>query len=455
MSDYDFDTLKKLAYDACIKTYDLYSEIAPEQLGTRITTVYRPKGDSGMTGLHALFPRYQSSITLDKFNEVWNSEENIKFLTVLSECPLLPDHMAFDSSNVDSWMRMQAMYLIQNPLHSALDKTAMINFIDGSDNPEAWALEKEYLIDSINSSILYLIEYPANNVHYIKAICPIFNIEFNANEIILSKEIKIKEWSTRDRAILMSSHHDAFLWQDDFGRGPTFSKYFIEMELNVKAGASPHEAIASNIDCIKWAAMTAANSENPPSEGVCIVLTKGGTRLNSIRREDSLKGEKYSLNQQKLDTFISLFYKFNNSVTKNYGLDKALWHFGRSCTSSIQRDILLEAVIGIDSIVSSDSRDSFYRFCLHGSALLKANDSRIDATIYEELKQIYGRRSSAAHGTGPIANKQSDLHEKARLYLSKMIESVLILNENKTLSIDKDNEVAKAVQVFVINKVLN
>ena len=455
MSDYDFDTLKKLAYDACIKTYDLYSVITPEQLGTRITTVYRPKGDSGMSGLHALFPRYQSSITLDRFNEIWNSEESIAFLTVLSECPLLPDHMAFDDANADSWMRMQAMYLIQMPLHGALNKTAMINFIDGNDNPEAWSLENDYLIEKIDNSIKDLIEYPANNIHYIKAICPILNIEFNSNEILLSDEVKIKEWSIRDRAILLSKHDDAYLWQEDFSRSPTFSKYFIEMELNITAGESAHEVIANNIDCLKWAAMRAADSELPPSEGVCIILTKGGTRLNSIRREDGINGVNLALKQEELDKFVKLYSSFNNSIAKAYGLDKALWHFGRSCSSIIERDILLESAIGIDSIVSNESRDSSYRFRLHGSALLSFTDPTIKETAYKELSNIYDKRSSAAHGTGSIKRGGENLHEKARSYLAKMIESVLVLNENNNLNVDKDNKVPNAIQKYIISKVIN
>ena len=455
MSDYDFDTLKKLAYDACIKTYDLYSKITPEQLGTRITTVYRPKGDNGMTGLHAHFPRYHSSITLAKFNEIWNSEENIAFLTALSQCPLLPDHMAFDNASADSWMRMQAMYLIQGPIHSALNRTAMINFIDGNDSPEAWSLERDYLIDAIDKTIKELIEYPANNIHYIKAICPILNIEFNSNEIILSEEVKIKEWSIRDRAILLSKYDDAYLWQEDLGRSPTYSKYFIEMELNITAGELPYEVIVNNIDCLKWAVMRATDSEQPPSEGVCIILTKGGARLNSIRREDGTKGVNLALKQEDLDKFVKLYSSFNNSIAKVYGLDKALWHFGRSCSSIIERDILLESAIGIDSIVSNESRDSSYRFRLHGSALLSFVDPTIKETVYKELSNIYDKRSSAAHGSGPIKGRGENLHEKARSYLAKMIESVIVLNENNNLNVDKNNTVPTAIQKYIISKVLN
>ena len=44
----------------------------------------------------------------------------------------------------------------------------------------------------------------------------------------------ILEWSIRERAILMSMYHGAFLQQEDMSRHPSFYKYFIEMELNIE-----------------------------------------------------------------------------------------------------------------------------------------------------------------------------------------------------------------------------
>ena len=208
------------------------------------------------------------------------------------------------------------------------------------------------------------------------------------------------------------------------------------MKLNITSGESGHEVISNNIDCLKWAAMRAADSELPPTEGVCIILTKSGSRLNSIRREDGIgtMGVNLNLKQEELDKFVKLYSSFNSSNAKIYGLDKALWHFGRSCLSTIERDILLESAIGIDSIVSNDSRDSAYRFQLHGSALLSFIDPKIKETVYKELSNIYKRRSSAAHGTGSMKKSGENLHEKARTYLAKMMESVLVLNDNNNLN---------------------
>ena len=454
MSNYDFDNLKKLAYDACIRTCELLSELTPEQLGVRVRSIYRPNEYNCLSEFNALLPNYHSRITYDKFCEIWESKESLSFLAELSGCPLLPDYMASDKKDISSWNRLQAGQLIQSSLDSALDRTAIIHFIDGNNNPKTWSLDESILIEIINNSIEGLIEYPANNIHYIKAICPIREVEFPNRETIFSEGVKIKEWSIRERAILMSMYHDAFLQQEDMSRRPSFYKYFIEMELNIEPGKSAHEAIVNNIDGLKWAIMMATNSDQPPSEGICFILTKSGMRLNSIRREDRLKHATFKLGALTSKKCVSLFTGLNKSFSEDYGLNNALWHFGRSCTSAIERDTLLEAAIGIDSIVSPGGGDSLYKFCLHGAALLTAIDTSIDINIFKNLKDIYACRSSAAHGIKSTSKGQPSLPEKTRFYLAKMIESVLTLNEQDVLKINKGSKVADAVQQFVIDRVI-
>src|SRR5207237_791197 len=123
-----------------------------------------------------------------------------------------------------------------------------------------------------------------------------------------------------------------------------------------------------------------------------------------------------------------------------------LWHFGRSCVASLERDVLLEAVIGLDALLVPGSGESTYRFSLHGAVLIGAGTGR-GTQVKAELQDLYNARSGAAHGDRRGANSKA---RRARQVLAQAIErtAALILDGK----LDMSKKLPHAIQQYVIER---
>ena len=129
-------------------------------------------------------------------------------------------------------------------------------------------------------------------------------------------------------------------------------------------------------------------------------------------------------------------------------LDRALWLLGRAYNAALPRDVLLDAVVGLESLLVPGPGEAAYRFALHGTAILAA-----DHKVHDDLRKIYHLRSSAAHaGT---ADDFSSLAPRARQLLAHVVFAIVDLIDTKAMVIKGTAPVGKAVQTWVQELVID
>lgn len=127
-------------------------------------------------------------------------------------------------------------------------------------------------------------------------------------------------------------------------------------------------------------------------------------------------------------------------------LKAILWFFGRSHLASAARDSLLDAAIGLESLLIPDPGESTYKFRLHGAALLSAV---IQGDLDDDLKGIYDLRSRAAHGTARDRDFER-LAPRSRQMLAQAIAAAIQLFEGGELAPDANGgDIAKAIKGLV------
>jgi hypothetical protein len=182
------------------------------------------------------------------------------------------------------------------------------------------------------------------------------------------------------------------------------------------------------IDLVKWALMVSSGQQSPLVEGEIFFECYSGGWLSSrihmhhIKRQNVEQRPVYrNLDEEELNTVRELLEHTPRVREQSDHVHGALWHFGRSCLAQLKRDILLEAVIGLEHLLTS-GRSTSYQFRLYGVALMATSSTEAE-NIASELKDIYERRSSAVHSY----QKETDLASKSRRLLAKAIYSVMEL----------------------------
>ncbi len=128
---------------------------------------------------------------------------------------------------------------------------------------------------------------------------------------------------------------------------------------------------------------------------------------------------------------------------------QALFYWGRDALKDLERDQLLEAVIGLEGlIVPRGPGESTYRFKLHGTALLARFTDSAEACA-KDLKTIYDKRSKAAHGVPGEGIVEA---AKARSLLGHAILAVMEHGEAGTLDLASKDEIGLQIQRLILKK---
>lgn len=111
------------------------------------------------------------------------------------------------------------------------------------------------------------------------------------------------------------------------------------------------------------------------------------------------------------------------------------WLFGRANNASLPRDSVLDAVIGLESLLVASPGETTYKFALHGTAVLThyADD------VHQELKSLYGLRSKAAHSGASEDSKFTENAPRARQLLAQALYRIAILINGNVLKFEKSD----------------
>lgn len=212
------------------------------------------------------------------------------------------------------------------------------------------------------------------------------------------------------------------------------------------------ERIEDRIDVVKLALTLAFNSDIPPKENTIICEDIFGdyefNKLLSFKRDSWSEGSfnECNMTAEKEEVARRLTSDLLTIQKKSQDLKLAIWYWGRSSLAQLSRDILLEGVIGLESILVPNAGESSYRFRLHGAALLSGSPA--EAVGYaEKLKKVYDQRSKTAHGSKSEKIEHANAY-MARKYLGKAIESLTQLDAKKVIDTSKD--IAKQIEKKVL-----
>jgi hypothetical protein len=207
--------------------------------------------------------------------------------------------------------------------------------------------------------------------------------------------------------------------------------------------------MVEHLDLLKWAIVASLNADRPPGEGTCLIIARLGWRIGRLRRDENFGGA-CILSRESIERCVTLMREFRAAAGKweDGDLERGLWHFGRACCAVLERDVLLESTIGLDSLLVPGGGEARYRFRLHGAAILSPMLGTPEV-MSNELGEIYGERGRAAHGRW--SSQASSLALRARKFLAKAIESIINLTLDGSLE-PRMGSVGEAVERYVLTR---
>lgn len=343
-------------------------------------------------------------------------------------------------------------------------------------------LNKKQLFDVVENQVKLCIhkKQGMNKLKLVSTMCPIEMNEIDEIIFLQNKSITahIRKWNKTERAVFASKHVFNALWGFD-RKSPMEQETFLEIEY--KFPQDKYDGIRDKelqkwlfriLDLIKWSLMILSKNPYPISEGTCIITTEDSTQYDMHRRDENkctlirgnnanliLKVEMVEMAKDLINNFCTTSNEFND-------LWDALWFFGRACISTLERDQLIDSVIGLEKLLIFGSGESTYRFSLHGATIFSTRwDENImlfesenglfecKDNLLKWFRDIYGERSKSVHGGNEIVNEYA---KSAICTLAVVIEGIIYLQKNKLPKIEKLGEnkkhIAGAVEQYVIDK---
>ena len=416
-------------------------------------TVFR--GDElGIGGYLIPSPSYREEVVRDRVEEIRRSVEPVALTNYIWDRGAMKQTLTGTDSDEDSWKDDWAGFiydeLVYSPLLVALEDSAIEQLVDYG-KADTWVVDQE----KIEKYIEEIVTLHCEHHEVITAFCPLKGLNLPTGACIeIASDIKLLGWGVRDRCVFMSRHYSEFFW-DDF-KSPLNVGAIAQVSNStdmIKGGfLKPHPTVslvADQLDLLKWGLFLALDCDKPVAEGNCILFGALGKRVGKFRRDENIIGPAlYSLDELAASRCTELIQRSRNAMANGPDLKQAIRHFGRACIATLHRDILLESAIGLEFLLVPGPGDSRYRFWLHGSAILSNNNKQNRADLPERLREIYDKRSKAAHGS--LASVIERVAFNSRKMLAEAIGVIVALALANKLDLSRG--IATAVEQYVIEK---
>lgn len=457
--DLDYHHLKKLTFRATQKTLAILKSM---EVSEKVLLIYRGDNTS-VRGYQVPFPNYREKSVWNRIEEVWGSDETLALANYLWTHGACKKSFTGPKPDKSVWARTVFGDLVHGPLLTALEQAGISEFVDGK-IIKTWSISDEDLFKAVEARI-EIMEDEKNGYRILTAICPldVSALLQEGTEIEIGNGITIKHWLPKEY-LTFRSLHERGCSRDDF-KSPPFRNHVAEIRLTKSHDDSRDikVQVADQLDILKWVLFVTSKFEIPLAEGTCLILDKTGNEIAKFYRDENYSGH-ISFNNNQIDACkvamndLSTLLQSQISEKSKEDFYQALWHFGRSCVSTLDRDILLEAAIGLDRLLVPGGGDSKYRFCLHGAAIL-SSVKKDDIDFYGALESIYKSRSSAAHGgTSADEKKIKEQARMSRKLLADIILAIICLAKDQKIDLNREgNEkkwnISKAIQKYVIQSV--
>ncbi len=212
--------------------------------------------------------------------------------------------------------------------------------------------------------------------------------------------------------------------------------------------------ISDNIDLLKWAIMTTSKNMNSLEEGLIIYDDAIGNRLSNTyygfyrRQNRSNGGQIYEFDKINLEEVIEIIKKARIALKRLPDLKQALWYWGSSYIARNERDMILDAVIGLGdtSVPSAEGGGIKFRFSLFGTALLAKNEDEAKG-INKDLKKIYSEKRYRC--SWQQRKKAVKMAKLALNYLTIVIK-IIELHDQKIIV--QGDTIPKQIEINLIKK---
>jgi hypothetical protein len=365
----------------------------------------------------------------------------------------------------EGWASFVWVDLVREPL---LYLCALAATRDLSERGEhvPWRVDDADLSRAVDDLVVLL----CHRLRTFEALCPVVNASVNGLSFDIGNDIAVFSWTPAEHALFLTRYESEYL-DDDlslWGRGA-----LVRMRASVPAEAddwglaTSHAAtagrdalagtvVADILDRLKWATILVSGGV-VMEEGPVIVRTPSGGRIRTLRRGDTIfRTRSYqspifddstaSQIRRELDDLQALAKQSSTA-------GETIWALGRACTAQLSRDVLLEAAIGLERLLlPRGAGESTYKFRLHGLAILREPSADV---LDRELKEIYGLRSRAAHGSGKNDDTFDVLGPRARKLLALALQQAAALFKSGELDVaSTGGHIGEAIAAVVRARVL-
>lgn len=445
----DFASLLR---DSIPKYLELLQDV---ELPITIRALYRPNGEGGMSTFTIEFPDY---------GNVWPDQDPLaipeikELLDYIWERGEMKKTLSGEDPQRSSWERHVLSDLIRAPLTRVLSDIAVDAAID-SGEITPWELPDvgfDRLVDEL------VRQHCDGQSRYVAKI-PLTSIRGKRGAAYqLSDNIRLCFYTPRQAAGYLSRYGHAFSFRDQPSVWAAVAVPHIDfavLEVTLfwpDESDSPRqeleEEISNTIDLVKWALMIVTDERQPPVEGPIsyrrIVGKTSPLKAVSFERQARTPWSTpiYELTDDDIELSRQLVKRTRRVRQRSKHVRGALWHFGRSCLARLTRDVLLDAVVGLEHLLIH-KRSTNYRLRLYGAAVIATSGSEAE-NIADDLKDIYNERSRAVHS----AQKETGLAERARHLLAEAIFSITELVRDGELQPAQQN-IPKEIQNRVLRQV--
>lgn len=397
--------------------------------------IWRPK-DGGMASTRIPFPNYFASVH-DRHEELLSLPSVFSFLDYFWTCGQCQITLEGPDPKRRSWEIWVLVDEILTPLASALTHQAMI------DASCSLGITPFFLADiRLTQLAETLIDLHCREVIQYSVKCPLFWLEDSIWD--LGSGMRITPLSPADEALYLT---ELELQVSTLGLGGELMSGVGLLEFNIEIGRDAifqgaidahsdgilnlqevlKKRIGDTIDMVKWALSIGCSHAVPLLEGTSSyrnVKSMGLLGPDAFRRlqtRTARSGTVYQQSPEALHEAQAALQRASRFATLVPDVYDALWYWGRACLAELDRDRLLESVIGIERLLVPGGGESRYRIGLHGAAML-AKDQTEAREKAKQLRDMFQARSSVAHGA--VATKGKNLTYLALQTLGELVAVV-------------------------------
>jgi hypothetical protein len=427
---------------------------------TEVTTysrrVVRP-ADEGVSSVYVQFPKYWPAFPGEQVRCELSAAAPRALADHLWEHGCEKMELSGPAPGRSDWELFLLMRVALPPLISALERSAIQEAIEtGQVRP--WRLLDRFLGEAVEATTDEILERSKPQEHrrsLVRAFCPLLMPGTLPAPIRLAEGLDLAPWTPLLASEVLTLH-EVFLDVGDAWFCPPIASAVLRCEcmmLVARKDANQKsldalKAVCDRIDLAKWALTLASPNLATPAEGPIICEDRSRRCIIKHRRE----GLKFSFPAPSVESLdlascAKAVQEFQEQSQRVRELAYALWHFGRACLAGLPGDGILEAAMGLDSLLTS-SGDAGYRFKLHGAVMLAGPESDPEE-LARRFSSLWNLRSRLAHGQ--YLDVADDDWDGARKLLAQTIKAVVTkMGSGTLLSSRRDFSLSGAVERYVL-----